>query len=452
MNKVDRPWSPEQEEELVELRRAGLTLQQCAEKMGRSLASVEHKWKRLPKLPKNFNPGPTVAETLCKFMDQSHYPSAPGIQIPPLVVPEEDKTRFEYWKKRAKFMEKELADQQTLRTAQELLADEILNLAPKSYEPPAFNLARAQQHTAGHHGTAQSAVLMLSDTHVGQVVTPEQTNGLGNYNFEIFLRRLARLERSIFSIVRDHTTTEVPELVIAMLGDMINGNLEHSVEAGQVNTLFDQFYSAGHALAQFLRNLSALVPVVRVYACAGNHARWGTQKKSPTDNTYSNLDMFLAEYVKALVRDIPAIQITLDKNFFTKFEVQNWNFIATHGTHLRGGDRMLGIPAHAIGRNISAQSQLAARAGQELPNYYLVGHLHRPITLPHTMGEFIANGGFVGIDGFGLAEAFNSSPPSQKFFLIHPKFGRSATYDLRLDLGDDTEHGYQLPQTPFLCQ
>jgi hypothetical protein len=285
---------------------------------------------------------------------------------------------------------------------------------------------------------------MFSDTHIGQVVKADQTLGLGTYNFDIFLRRLARLERSVISIVQDHTTTPVPEIVIAMLGDMLHGNLSHAVEAGQVNTLFTQFYSAGHAIAQFFRNLRAVAPL-RIKTVVGNHPRWGTQKKMPTDNRYSNLDQFLYAYVQALLREVPGIEFELSTQPFSLFDVQGHGFYAGHGDHLKGGDRILGIPNHALGRNLSNTSQLFASAKKRFPNYFLFGHFHRPITLPHASGEIIINGGFPGLDGFGLMEAFNSSNPSQKFFLVHPKFGRSACYDLRLDLGDVEEHSYCLP-------
>jgi hypothetical protein len=104
-----------------------------------------------------------------------------------------------------------------------------------------------------------------------------------------------------------------------------------------------------------------------------------------------------------------------------------------------------------VGRNISTTTQLFARAGKALPNYYLIGHLHRPFTLPHALGEFIVNGGFPGIDGYGLMGAFNPSYPAQKLFLVHPKFGQSASYTLRLDLGDQEAHHYSLPES-FGCQ
>jgi hypothetical protein len=126
----------------------------------------------------------------------------------------------------------------------------------------------------------QSAVLMFSDTHVGAKVRAEQTLGFGEYSFDTFLRRLKRLEDSVGSILRDHTTTTISEMVIPMMGDMIDGALQHAAECGQVNTLFSQFYGAGHAISQFFLNLSEMVPLVKVHTCVGNHPRWGTQKEN----------------------------------------------------------------------------------------------------------------------------------------------------------------------------
>lgn len=329
-----------------------------------------------------------------------------------------------------------------------MLAEQVLSMAPISYHPPEFDSSKLFK--SDKHATGQSAVLLLSDTHIGSVVHPEQTLGMGNYNFEVFLRRLKRLERSVFSILEDHTSTPIPELVIPMLGDMLDGALTHSAECGQANTLLTQFYSGGHALAQFLRNLSVIAPI-RIHACVGNHTRWQHQHKMPTKNRNSNYDMLLYLYVQALTRDISGIQWELNDQPFATFEVQGFPFYCGHGDNLRGGDKALGLPAHSMGRMVSTTTQLFTRAGRDTPAYYCVGHLHRPISIPHAKGEIIVNGAFPGIDGYALGEYFNSSFPIQKFWLMHPKFGRSATYDLRLDLGDATPHGYELPGA-FACK
>lgn len=375
-------------------------------------------------------------------------PPFPTDADPKLPPAEEPESLVAFWKKRAKEAEKAFADLEHSRTALEMISEQMHELAPKSYQPAPLLIDRLEGHHP--HGTPQSAVLMFSDTHVGAVVDPKQTLGLGEYNFELFLRRLKRMERSVFSILRDHTTTEVPELVIPMLGDMLDGALIHSAECGQSNTLLSQFYSAGHAIAQLFRNLSALVPKVRVYTTVGNHTRWGTQHRMPTKNRNSNFDQLLYLYIQALTRDIPAIEWNLSMQPFATFDVQGFPFYCLHGDGIRGGDKILGLPAHGLGRMVSTTTQLFSRANRETPAFYLMGHLHRPIEIPHSKGSVIINGAFPGIDGYALAEYFNSSWPLQKFWLMHPKFGRSATYDLRLDLGDQTPHGYELPESDFL--
>lgn len=370
---------------------------------------------------------------------------ASKLTLPSVVAPKLSDAEG-HWRRKAEQLQAQIDRGQREATAAEVLCEIARELAPNSYEtaPPIPKSTKKGK-------SSQDAVLMLSDTHIGQVVTPEQTLNLGNYNFDVFLRRLAHLERTVCSILTDHTTTQVSEIHVAMLGDMLHGNLVHSVEAGQKSTLFEQFFSAGHALAQFLRNLSSIARV-RVHTAVGNHPRWaGLQRKMPTDNVYSNLDQFLYAYVAALLKDNTRVYLPLHKQPFAKFEVCGYRFLATHGTHLRGGDRMLGVPAHAIGRNVSSHSQLAARSGEKPAHYYLVGHLHRPMELPHALGEFLVNGAFAGIDGYALAEAFNTAVPSQKFFLVHPKFGRTACYDIQLARGDATPYHYTIPDT-FCCE
>lgn len=317
----------------------------------------------------------------------------------------------------------------------ESLVEEIKSQAPVSYSS-APSLSPSRRASGG--SAPQSAVLLFSDTHVGQEVTPAQTLGFGEYNFQVFLSRLKYLEESVISILRKHTTVRVNELVVAMLGDFLHGALNHSTEAGQHVTLFTQYYAAGHAIAQFLRNLAVHVPQVRIETVVGNHTRWGTQKKMPTENRFSNLDMFLYALTEALTRDLKNVTWRLNMQPFALFDVEGFVFHASHGDHLRGGDRALGIPNHAIGRQISATSQLFAKQERKAPNYYVCGHLHRGIQLPHALGEVIINGGFPGLDNYALAENFNPVDPMQRFLFVHPKYGRTAEYPLTLKFAEVT--------------
>jgi hypothetical protein len=156
----------------------------------------------------------------------------------------------------------------------------------------------------------------------------------------------------------------------------------------------------------------------------------------PTGQRYSNFDQFLYSYVEALTRGIPNIKWFLDKQPFAVFDVQGFVFRASHGDQLRGGDKALGIPNHAVGREISSTVQLYAKHGQQAPQYYVCGHLHRGISLPHALGEVLVNGAFPGLDNYSLANGFAPIDPMQRLLFIHPKYGRTADYPLSLKFAD----------------
>ena len=338
-----------------------------------------------------------------------------------------------YWSKEYQSLSVKYNNLLKSTTVTERLVQRIASLAPLSYSAAPAIISVPSK---ARHGNGQSAVLLFSDTHIGKTASPDQTLSFGDYNFEVFMARLKYLEQAMLSITANHISTEVPELVIGMLGDMLDGQLVHSNESGQLDPIFSQFYAGAHAIAQFLRNLAPHFPIIRIYSCVGNHPRFTNQKRMPTKNRFSNFDSFLYAMIGALVRDIPNIKWTLDAQPFQIFDVQNFTFFTAHGDTLRGGDKALGVPNHAVGRLVSTASQMMTKYGRKNPNYYCVGHLHRDIVLPHATGSFICNGGFPGVDEFGLSEMFVPADPSQKFFFIHPKFGRTACYDISLKFAE----------------
>jgi hypothetical protein len=92
---------------------------------------------------------------------------------------------------------------------------------------------------------------------------------------------------------------------------------------------------------------------------------------------------------------------------------------------------------------VSSTTQLYGKHDQPSPHYYLMGHMHRGIQLPHERGSVLVNGGFPGLDGYGLTNGFSPVDPSQLFFFVHPKFGKTATYDIQLKFGN--HHGFTIP-------
>jgi hypothetical protein len=415
---MHNPWTPEE----LEILKRPETAAELARQLGRSVASVQNQRSRRGIKAAHIVPPPAAA---------------------PTTVHEDLKVRDEaYWQEQHSELGKKYRKLLKAETLVERLASRVAALAPLSYDPlpPVVRSGRTSS------GKAQSAVLMLSDQHIGKVVSPSQTLTFGEYNFEIFMARLKYLEESVLSIVENHTTTSVPELVITMLGDALDGTLTHSNEVGQLDTIFDQFYSGAHVTAQFLRNLAPHFPKIRIYSVAGNHARFQNQRRMPTRNRYSNFDSFFYALTRELVRDIKTISWDLNKQPYQLFEVQGFTFFAMHGDTLRGGDKTLGIPNHAVGRLISTATQLLNKYNCKAPNFYCVGHLHREITLPHATGSVLINGGFIGVDEFGLSEMFAPADASQHLFFVHPVYSKVASYNVGLKFAEvGQEAPYAVP-------
>lgn len=352
-----------------------------------------------------------------------------------------------YWNRRYKNLQKEYEAALNQVAIVDRLVSDITALAPISYDP-APRVRIAPRHK---RATPESAVLLFSDTHIGKRTNRSQTLGFAQYDFPTFLARLKFLETTVISILRDHTNAPLNRLVIAMLGDMLDGALAHGSEAGQVNVLFNQFYQAAHAIAQFFRAIAAHVPEIQVETTVGNHTRWQNQKKMPTENRFSNMDMFLYAMVESLTRDIPNIKWNLTEQPFAVFEVEGFVIHGSHGDHWHGGDKAMGIPLHAMARQVNATTQLFHKHDVPVPDYYVCGHLHRPITLPTGLGDITVNGGFPGLDGYALTGNFNPVDPCQVFFRMHPKYGKIAEYKIQLKHATPGRRTYEMPAR-FACQ
>jgi len=414
----DKPWSTYE----LEILASGCSNKVASEKTGRSQAAVRGKRQRLAAAAKQ-----SVEFTVVDLGGETPVAIDDKGNLTPSYEEDKERAGADFWKRQHDALRLKYN-----RALKEQAAIDQLVAAAKDLAPIAYQPAPPQIRVSGGKGKPQSAVLFLSDTHVGQVIDPAQTMGFGEYNFEVFLARLKFYEEAVTSIMRDHTTTALDELVVVMGGDMLHGALNHAAEVAQQHTLFSQWYGAGHAFAQFLRNLSPLVLRMRVVCTVGNHTRWGHQHKMPTDQRFSNLDNFVYSYTQALTRELTTVSWQLDTQPVSLFDVQGFRFHLSHGDQLKGGDRALGIPNHAVGRMVSSTSQLFGKDGLPSPHYYLVGHLHRGIVLPHARGSFIVNGGFPGVDGYGLASGFSPVDPKQVFFLVHPRYGKTATYDIEL--------------------
>ena len=315
---------------------------------------------------------------------------------------------------------------------------------------PSAPLAPVAPNERRTNTEGESAVLLLSDCHIGQIVSVEETGGYGHYNIRRYCECLSFLEESVLAALHERSRGGVvtEELVVFLLGDLLHGALEHGAEREQTLLIADQFQLATWTLHQFLCRLAGAVPRVRIYTSVGNHGRLPSQRKMPTVGRFSNFDQLVYGALEhtLLATNRETVEFHLNASPRQVVEIQNARFCASHGDHLRGGDKQVGLPVAAVGREVNIAAQRHAAARQAPIDYFLVGDKHRHGSLPLATGSYIFNGAFPGADEFS-AYNFPPSEPVQILFWMHPEKRKTWQYDVKLRFAPALDQvPYELPR------
>lgn len=298
----------------------------------------------------------------------------------------------------------------TSSVLQERLIEEVraaVQVEPVKFEPlpPIVN--------ATHHGHVQ--VLMLSDTHVGEVVDLEAMDGINEYCWDICTKRMQNIQRSLASY-RDARPYPISEFHHWWLGDMVNG--DHHKELAETNEFgkAEQAYRVGMMLGQFAEQLVPHYPKQVVYAVPGNHARMDKQPASKRvfDSfdwlAYKIASTYLHAYIEA-----GAIEFHAPYSGYVVAETAGMKHLLWHGDGVKSS--MVGFPGGGVIRRTKELNMQWLQKGVVLDGH-AIGHFHQAHVLP---GNVYVNGSVKGPDEWTLKTFGSSSAPEQLLLTFDPE-------------------------------
>jgi len=311
------------------------------------------------------------------------------------------------------------------RAAVERIAQVIGEAAARAVFPP---LEIAPPAQVGGDFPEEEAVLVISDVHIGELVDPEETGGLGGYNLEIYNERLAKLESAVREIAAIHRRAyPLRRLRVFFLGDMVDNQTIFRGQAHHIQVgVTEQVLIATRTLAASLVRLLDSFEEVRCVGIVGNHGRIGMKGEA---RTHDNWDRIVYEWMRDLTVNQPRITWQIPKAWWAIEEVLGWRFLVTHGDDIKSWNS---IPYYGIDRADGRYTKLMA-ANQTPYHYFVVGHFHQAADLDAVGGEKIVNGAWPGASPFSLKVLQSASRPSQMFFGVTPKHGISWRYRVYLD-------------------
>ena len=277
---------------------------------------------------------------------------------------------------------------------------------------------------------AEKAVLMLSDAHVGEVVDIEQTRGIAEYNFDIFRRRMEYLGDRVIDLLKNKLKGyDFEEIHIAMLGDIISGNIHEELQTTNEYTAIESVHGAAIIVSQFLMDIARQFPKVVVPCVIGNHGRM--VGKPQAKNRYVNWDYVFYNMVDALLQNQPNIQMIIPKSFYLIHKIFDFNVLMMHGDYgINGG--FAGIPFYGVQRASFRLNELLSKE-EELLDLIMMGHFHSLTTLDRVHGgSILMNGSIIGGTEYSVGKMFTSNQPKQMLLGIHPEKGKTWSYDINL--------------------
>lgn len=277
-------------------------------------------------------------------------------------------------------------------------------------------------------GRPQSAVLLLSDIHYGELVRPNEIGGVNAYDKLIFEDRKRAYVGGVRSIIRHHQVAHpVRHLRIFDLGDGVDGDQIFRAQRLQQDlNLMEQVVQLAKHKVEIILSFLDLVDTITIEAVPGNHGRIGPKG----DNlSYVNWDWIVAQMVSMqLAQYGERIKVIAPESFFHITETEGHPWLLWHGDDVKAWQ---GIPWYGIQRAIGNWIQIFNATGQRF-EYAALGHFHTDAKVDITAGEIFVNGSWVGTNEFALRLRALGQPKQQLMF-VHPRYGVTGRYPILLD-------------------
>jgi hypothetical protein len=267
------------------------------------------------------------------------------------------------------------------------------------------------------HDIAGVPTLFLSDLHFGEVVDPSQVGGVNKYNLTIAKERVVVVtERTIKLLSIISPQFEYPGLVLALGGDLVNGNLREEMTATNEENIMPVVIDLFETLGSMIETLVEKFGKLFIPCVAGNHGR-STVKTWSSDRHATSFEWLLYCLLAKRFASDSRITFLIPNGVDANYRIYTHRFCLTHGDAFRGGDGVIGV----LGPVIRGDYKKRSRNSQINQDYQtmLLGHFHQYVHLT----KLIINGSLVGYNEYAYINNFPYEDPAQALFLTHPKHG-----------------------------
>ena len=275
--------------------------------------------------------------------------------------------------------------------------------------PPVIKTPRSRPKSGMRPGTP---CFMLSDLHIGETVTLEETLGVNRFDLDVARGRMAECFSNMLWLRKDMArTVACDDTFLALNGDVVTGNIHDELKETNAGGLRTQCDAAVDMLYPGIVEMADATPGVMHIVCeGGNHGRLTKKQhiKNGTEHSIEHIGVF--DTLRRLIGDrggkvawhIPRAERHISV-------IQGWRVSTQHGTMIKsqGG----------IGGTLVPMTRWATRADDA--DLYLFGHFHED----DAYGNIIKNGSLIGESAYGKWIGVKDRAPKQVAWILDPDHG-----------------------------
>jgi hypothetical protein len=305
---------------------------------------------------------------------------------------------------------------------EEYIKRAILNLSAKKPKVPNWLLKPTK-------GKAIAGVpsLFASDWHWGEVVDPNQINGVNEFNVKIAQDRAKVMVEKAIDLLKNHIAhSDYPGIVFILGGDMVSGDIHEELMATNAMEIMPTVIDLFGVLIWCIETLANEFGQVFVPCVSGNHGR-NTHKIRNKGRNFTSFDWLLYQFLDKHFENDERVTFLIPDGSDAYYSIYGHKYLLTHGDQFRGGDGVIG----ALGPIIRGDHRKRSRNAQIEMEYdtMLLGHWHQLIQLE----RLIVNGSLKGYDEYAYANNFGFEPPRQALWLTHPEHGLTFSMPVYVD-------------------
>lgn len=314
------------------------------------------------------------------------------------------KKEVDAYKAKDRGTQKEL---ETLRKQMEI--SEYLSAAPIA--APKWAVPKRSSKPRG------TALFMLSDLHLDEVVRPEEMQGANAYNREIALLRLEKAVTQVPVLAKQFLNSyEYDGAVLILGGDIFSGIIhDEFVEMNEAPILASLDFWLD-PLAAAIELLASEFPHLLIVGVFGNHGR-DSPKKRFKGAAQHNFDWFLYRQLQRHFAKNDKITWNVPEAPDAYFELYGYQHLVTHGNQANGGSGISGLltPISLLDHRKRKRDASIPTLGAS--SHMWLGHFHQYLS----MGQITINGSLKGYDDFAWGCNFPFEEPQQAFAVITPE-------------------------------